>query len=61
MRWESVSVDPPKCGQYYVWSRTYGKCCMGFQGGSWGANKPDWWLENDTCPQQQIDGSFANR
>lgn len=57
MRWESVQVPPPKDGTYYTWHRTYGKCTMGYRNG-WGPNPPEWWMENDGCPKQAVDGSF---
>ena len=60
MRWAQASIErPPKDGQWYVWHPRLGKCVMGYVDGSWGAQPPLFWLENDGSPHQGIDGSFV--
>lgn len=59
MRWALWPHEkPPKDGQYHCWHRRMGRVVMGYRNGSWGAQEPDCWLENDSCPHQQPDGSF---
>lgn len=61
MRWALLPHEQPKKdGQYFVWSRRYGKCVMGFVDGSWGAQPPICWLSDDQCAHQAPDGSFNN-
>lgn len=59
MRWTQVPQEKPeRDGQYYVWHHRMGKVVMGYVGGSWGAEPPLFWLQNDGSPHQQPDGSF---
>lgn len=60
MRWAPVVEKPPKDGQYYAWSDRLGRVVMGYVNGSWGAQAPSWWLQNDGSPHQNPDGSFTN-
>jgi hypothetical protein len=59
MRWAVVSHEKPsKPGDYYVWHPRLGKCVMGYNDG-WGGQPPVYFLENDQCPHQAVDGSFG--
>lgn len=65
MRWVCTKDEnPDKAGQYWCWHHRYGKCVMGYQGG-WGPQRadgsydaPTYFLKDDQCPHQQLDGSF---
>ena len=62
MRWAPIIEKPPKPGAYFCWHLRYGKCVMGWNDG-WGPTGDAnvmWWLQEDQCPEQQTDGSFAN-
>jgi hypothetical protein len=56
MRWAPAITEPPKTdGQFYAYHPRMGKCVMGFVGGSWGGQPPDWWLMDDQCAHQGFD------
>lgn len=62
MRWAMIPQEKPaKPGQFYTWHRRLGKTVMGWDGISWGAQQPEYFLEGDGCPHQAPDGSFDKR
>ena len=59
MRWAQANVEKPdKPGQYHCFHPRMGKVVMGWDGTGWGPQSPDFWLQNDGNPHQNMDGSF---
>jgi hypothetical protein len=61
MLWKDAKRhDPERPGQFYVWHPRLGKVVMGWNQG-WGGQPPLWWLCDDQCGHQGLDGSFDGR